>query len=339
MKMGIAFDLKPDTPPPPGAPDDIYEEFDAPVTIQAITAVLEGMGHTVRLLGNGPELVAELLKDPPEFVFNFAEGTGSGRSREARVPALCELLNIPYTGSDPLAQAVGLDKDLSRRLAESVGVTVPKGLLFQPDAGPYDGDDSEYLPLLEDAGLTLPVIAKPVHEGSSKGVRSRCLITRLEELGPTIRKLGTDYQQPILVEEFINGLEVTVGLIGNDPPQILGAMAITPKEAVEHFVYSLEVKRDFRALVDYTSPPPIPRSVLRELESSALAVWDVLGCRDVARMDFRIRDNTPYFIEVNPLPGLNPESSDLVIMAGLLNVSHAELVQQIVDAALARCAK
>jgi D-alanine-D-alanine ligase len=336
MHIGIAFDLKPDGPPPAGAPDDIYEEFDAPVTIHAIADVLRGLGHRVSLLGDGRPLLEALLREPPDLVFNFAEGTGTGRSREARVPAVCEMLGVPYTGSDPLAQAVALDKDMTRRLVEPAGVTVPRGLVlrFGPDA--YDGDFAEFPAMLEASGLPLPVIAKPTFEGSSKGVRDRCLIRSAAEFGPTVTRLWADYRQPVLVEEFIDGLEVTVGVLGNDPPQVLGVMSITPKNPVEHFVYSLEVKRDFRALVDYACPPPLPVGVVRQVEAAALTVFDALGCRDVARLDFRVRDGVAYFIEINPLPGLNPESSDLVIMAGLLGVSHADLVGRIVRAAVGR---
>lgn len=334
--IGIAFDLKPDAPPPPGAPDDLYEEFDAPVTIHAIASVLTGMGHRVSLLGNGRPFLEALLRDPPDFVFNFAEGTGVGRSREARVPAVCEMLGIPYTGSDPLALAVALDKDMTRRLVEPAGVVVPEGVTLSFGRGRYDGDYAEFPAMLAETGLPLPVIAKPTCEGSSKGVRNRCLIRTPEEFGPTVMRLWQDYKQPVLVEEFIDGLEVTVGVLGNDPPQVFGVMSITPKNAVEHFVYSVEVKRDFRKLVDYACPPPLPIDVVRRVEAAALTVFDALGCRDVARLDFRVRDGVPYFIEINPLPGLNPESSDLVIMADLLNISHAELVTRIVEAAIAR---
>jgi D-alanine-D-alanine ligase len=336
MRIGIAFDLKPDAPPPPGAADDLYEEFDAPVTITAIADVLRGLGHTVSLLGDDRPFLEAVLRSPPDLVFNFAEGTGIGRSREARVPAVCEMLGIPYTGSDPLALSVALDKALTRRLVETVGVEVPKGLVLSFGPAPYDGDYAEFPPLLADSGLPLPVIAKPACEGSSKGVRNRCLITRPEDFGPTVVGLDRDYKQPVLVEEFVAGTEVTVGILGNDPPQVFGVMAVHPKQPVEHFVYSLEVKREFRKLVDYECPARLPVGVARETEAAALAVWDVLGCRDVARLDFRIRDGVPYFLEVNPLPGLNPESSDLVIMAGLLNVSHSELVTRIVAAAAAR---
>ncbi len=336
MDIGIAFDLKPDEPLPADAPDDLHEEFDAPVTIRAIADALREAGHTVRELGDGPPLLEALLRNPPDFVFNFAEGTGASRSREARVPAVCEMLGIPYTGSDPLAQCVALDKDMTRRLARDAGVTVPEGIVLTPPPGPYDGDFAEFPPILAEAGLTLPVIAKPTFEGSSKGIRKRCLIRTAEELGPTVVSLWKDYRQPVLVEEFIAGEEVTVGIVGNDPPEILGVMRIAMKQPVEHFVYSLEVKRDYVRLIDYECPPRLPRDVVRAVEESALTIFDALGCRDVARLDFRIRDGVPYFLELNPLPGLNPESSDLVIMAGLLGISHGDLVRRIFDAAVAR---
>lgn len=336
MDIGIAFDLKPSDPLPDGAPDDLHEEFDAPVTIRAIGDVFRSLGHTVRELGDGKPLVDALLRNPPDLVFNFAEGLGVSRSREARVPALCEMLGIPYTGSDPLAMAVSLDKEMARRVAESAGLVVPDGLTFTFPDGPYDGDFAEFPAMLAETGLTLPVIAKPVCEGSSKGIRSRCLVESVEAFGPTLAALWTDYGQPVLVEEFIAGEEVTVGVIGNDPPEIFGVMSIRPKVAADRFVYSVDVKRDYLRLIDYECPAPLPNDLHQEIEESALTLFSTLGCRDVARLDFRIRDGVPYFLEINPLPGLNPESSDLVIMARLLGVTHAELVERILAAACAR---
>jgi D-alanine-D-alanine ligase len=336
MHFGIAYDLKPDEPLPADAPDDLYEEFDAPVTIHAIADVLRSLGHRVSWLTNGKPFLDAILNDQPDFVFNFAEGVGVSRSREARVPAVCEMLGIPYTGSDPLALSVALDKDLTRRLAQHADVVVPRGLTLKFDSTPYDGDYAEFPAMLEASELTLPVIAKPTFEGSSKGVRNRCLIRTADEFGPTVMQLWQDYKQPVLVEEFIDGIELTVGILGNDPPQVFGVMSIVPKVAVEHFVYSLEVKREFRAMVDYACPPQLPLSVIRATEAAALTVFELLGCRDVARLDFRVRDGVPYFIEINPLPGLNPESSDLVIMANLMGIAHAELVTRIVTAAIER---
>src|SRR5205823_11199420 len=143
MRIGIAFDLKPAGPLPAGAPDDLHEEFDAPVTVRAIGDVLRGLGHEVRELGDGRSFLEAVLRDPPDLVFNFAEGTGVSRSREARVPAVCEMLDIPYTGSDPLALAVALDKDMTRRVVAAAGVTVPKGIALTFPDEPYDGRSEE----------------------------------------------------------------------------------------------------------------------------------------------------------------------------------------------------
>ena len=336
MKFGIAFDLKPDGPLPAGAPDDLHEEFDAPGTIRAIADALRGLGHEAVELGDGREFLEAILRERPDFVFNFAEGSGVSRNREARVPAVCEMLGVPYTGSDPLAMAVALEKDITRQLVAGAGLAVPRGLTISPPRKPYDGDFAEFPPILLEAGLDLPVIAKPVFEGSSKGIRSRCLVTRAEDLGPTVARLWADYGQAVLIEEFIAGDEVTVGVLGNDPPEVFGVMKISPKTPADHFVYSLEVKRDFRRLIDYECPAKLAPGLDQEVAEAALTVFDLLGCRDVARLDFRVRDGVPYFLEINPLPGLNPESSDLVIMAGLLGVTHAELVGRIVAAAVAR---
>ena len=336
MKFGIAFDLKPDEPLPLGVPDDVHEEFDAPSTIRAIRTVLENLGHDVIELGDGRPFLEDVLKHKPDFIFNFAEGTGTGRSREARIPAVCELLGIPYTGSDPLTMAVALEKDMTRRLAMDAGVLVPPGLTLSPPREAYDGDYAEFPALLIESGLQLPVIAKPVYEGSSKGIRKRCLIETPEDFGKVVASLWADYGQTVLVEEFIQGVEVTVGLVGNDPPDVLGVMSIRPKSPVEHFVYSLEVKRDFLKLIDYEVPAKLSADVMQEVVSASLAIWEALGCRDVARLDFRIRGDEVYFLEINPLPGLNPESSDLVILANLLGMTFEELVTKIVKAALAR---
>ena len=336
MRIGIACTLKPSGPLPPGAPDDLHEEFDSPVTVNAVADVFRALGHTVDELGDGRGFLEAVLKNPPDLVFNFAEGTGVSRSRESRVPAVCEMLGIPCTGSDPLALGVALDKDMTRRVAESLGVTVPKGITLAPIAGEYDGDFAEFPPILEEAGLTLPVIAKPTCEGSSKGIRNRCLIKTAAEFGPTVVALWKDYRQPVLVEEYIAGDEVTIGLVGNDPPQSIGIMQVIPKQSPQDFVYSLEVKRNWHDAVEYVAPAKLPPAVTRAIEADAMAVYVGLGCRDVARLDFRVRAGVPYFLEVNPLPGLNPESGDLCFLAYRMGLTYPQLIGMILDAAAAR---
>jgi D-alanine-D-alanine ligase len=335
MRIGIAFDLK-STSPPEGAPDDLYEEFDSPVTIRALSEVFRRRGHEVIELGNGRPLIERLLSDPPDLVFNMAEGTGTSRSREARVPAICETLGIPYTGSDPLTLAVGLDKDCSRRLVESIDVAIPNGLLMTFPTPQYDGDYAEFPPILVESEMNLPVIAKPLWEGSSKGIRSKCLVENPNDFGPAVVSLWHDYQQPVLVEEFINGDEITVGVIGNGEPRVIGMLRVLPKQATDRFIYSLEVKRDYSNRVEYEAPPKVPYPILQAIELAAISSYDALGCRDYARIDFRVRDGIPYFLEANPLPGLNPESSDLVIMTKLLGHSYDDLIGMILDEALIR---
>lgn len=337
MRIGIACTLKPDGPPPPGAGDDWAEEFDSPATVEAVAGVLRDLGHEVRTLGDGRAFLEAVLADPPDLVFNFAEGTGVSRSREARVPAVCEMLGIPVTGSDPLALAVALDKDMTRRIVEAAGLTVPKGFTIAPPPADYDGDHAEFPALLDAAGLTCPVIVKPALEGSSKGIRRTALVRTVAEFGPAVTALWKEYRQPALVEEFIVGDEVTVGMTGNDPPQPLGVMRVVPTTPTEEFVYSLEVKRAWDGVVSYEAPAKLPKAVYAAVEADALTAFAALGCRDVARADFRVRDGVPYFLEINPLPGLNPDSGDLCYLAYRMGRAYPELIRLIFDAAATRC--
>src|SRR5262249_12904930 len=158
----------------------------------------------------------------------------------------------------------------------------------------------------------------------SKGIRSKCLIETAEQLGPVIVSLWNDYKQAVLLEEFISGDEVTVGVWGNDSPAVIGCMRIVPKQPTKQFVYSLEVKRDWEARVTYECPPKLPAKTMATIEESALAAYQVLGCRDVARIDFRVREGIPYFLEANPLPGLNPDTGDLLLICKAKEISHSE---------------
>jgi D-alanine-D-alanine ligase len=328
MRIGITYDLKANGAVSEHLPDDFQEEFDSPVTIEAIGGVLRGFGHEVIDLGDGRELLERLLADPPDLVFNIAEGQGISRSREARVPAVLEMLGIPYTASDPLTLAVTLDKDCARRLAASSGVAVPAGVVIHP------GDDARFV--AAEAGVPYPAIVKPAWEGSSKGIRRTCLIEAPAELPAAVESLQRDHQQPVLLEEFIQGDELTVGVLGNQPPKVLGIMRVVPIHPTQRFIYSLEVKRDYQRQVVYECPAALPEAALEAVSAAALRAYRSLGCRDVSRIDFRLRDGVPYFLEVNPLPGLNPESSDLVILAELCGWTYERLIVGILQAALKR---
>jgi D-alanine-D-alanine ligase len=327
MKIGITFDLKTAAVPAAHLPDDAFEEFDSPQTIEAISTVLRGLGHTVTWLGDGREFLEKVLADPPDFVFNFAEGQGVSRSREARVPAVLEMLGIPYTGSDPFTLAIALDKDCTKKLVALAGVDVAPGFTLEANA-PVSS-----IPI---DTLRFPLVVKPAWEGSSKGIRAKCLVQQPGELAEIVASLRESYAQTLLLEEYIAGDEVTVGLFGNADPQILGMMNVVPKVANDRFMYSLEVKRDYHNHVTFRKPEHLSAETIERMAESARTAFRVLGCRDVARADFRVRDGVPYFLEVNPLPGLHPVDSDLVLIAYMADWSYEQLVTTIVNEAIKR---
>jgi D-alanine-D-alanine ligase len=321
-----------DGAPRPDLPDDLQEEFDSPATIEAIAAVLRGLGHDVVKLGDGRELLERLLAHPPDFVFNVAEGQGVGRSREARVPAVLEMLGIPHTGSDPLTLAVTLDKECAKRLVRCEGVAVPRAVVIEAEAEPL-----EALQAAGPDGLPFPAIAKPAWEGSSKGIRNKCLVDRAADVPAVVESLRRDHRQPVLLEQYIAGDELTVGLVGNDPPRVIGVMRVVPCRPTDRFIYSLEVKRDYLRQVRYECPAALPARVTEAVGEAAQRAYRALGCRDVCRVDFRLGEGgIPYFLEANPLPGLNPESSDLVILAGLCGWGYGRLIEAIFQSALER---
>jgi D-alanine-D-alanine ligase len=326
MRIGLSFDLKTAVTGHPGVAD-AFEEYDSPETVAIIAAALASAGHHVVNLGGGAQFLDSICSEKVDIVFNIAEGRGSCRSREAQVPSVLEMLDIPYTGSDPQTLAVCLDKPVTKKLVATEGVSTPRWLVI---------NNETELRLADWESLPFPVIIKPAYEGSSKGIRLTSLAADARRAEAEVSRVLADYRQPVMVEEFIDGDEITVGAIGNSPARVLGIMRVLPKKKTEHFVYSLEVKRDYVNLVDYECPAMLPRDVLDKLEASALKAFSALGCRDFARIDYRVgRDGTPYFIEINPLPGLGTYS-DLVIMAAMLGWTHEGLIRAVFDAALAR---
>lgn len=326
MKVGIAFDLKQAVSPE--SLDDSQEEFDRPETIEAIRAALGRMGHTVQLLGDGREFLEKVLADRPDFVFNFAEGVGVSRSREARVPAVLEMLGIPFTGSDPLTMAVTLDKEIAKTIVSAAGVRVPGGHALKPH---------ESLADVPAGRLVFPLVAKPAWEGSSKGIRQKCFVKTPAELPAVLDELRREYRQTVLLEQYIPGSELTVGIIGNQQTaNVIGIMRVVPRRPGDHFIYSIEIKRDYQNQVDYESPARLSAEVEHDVRRAALAAYHALGCRDVARIDFRLDGSVPYFLEVNPLPGLNPIESDLVLLSKGYGWTYDRLIEAIVGAALQR---
>ncbi len=326
MRIGLSYDLK-TAVTDHNAPDDALEEYDSPETVAIIAGALEKKGHQVVRLGGGTEFLDNIRRESVDIVFNISEGQGDYRSREAQVPSVLEMLNIPYTGSDPLCLALCLDKVAAKKLVAAAGIPTPRWLLVE---------DELEMGRIDWQGFPFPAIVKPGFEGSSKGIRLTSLVESVPQAEEEIARILKNYHQPVMVEEFIGGDEVTVGIIGNSPPKLVGMMRILPKNGERHFVYSVEVKRDYLNLVEYESPVRLPVPVLDKLEQYSLKTFKVLGCRDFARVDFRIgRDDMPYFLEINPLPGLG-SYSDLIIMALKLGWTHDEVILAVLDAALQR---
>lgn len=331
MHVALLFNGRP-AAPPEGQPDDLYEEYDSDATVQAIAAPLRALGHTLTPVQADGQLVERLRAGGFDLAFNVAEGELRwGRSREAIPAAACALVGLPCTHSDVLTLAVTLDKAAARRLV-SPEVPVARGVLLTIGESPQEGRAAEAL-----AALTYPVLVKPNDEGSSKGVRGGPIADELAGAVERVERLRADYGCDVIVEEYLPGVEVTVGVAGNGAQaRVIGAMEISPAEPGERWVYSLEVKRDWRRRVRYHTPPRLPEATLALVEERALLAYRLLGCRDLARIDLRLdAEGSPRFIECNPLPGLNPESGDVVLLSRG-SLSYDALIQGVLSDALSR---
>lgn len=237
------------------------------------------------------------------------------------------MMGIPYSGSDPVGLGVTLDKSLAKRIAISLGIPTPKYRILN-----RYGE-------LRSVIFKFPLFVKPLWEGSSKGIRRS---SRVEDRGALEKELTrlfeNDPEAPVLVEEYIPGREFTVGVLGNDPPEIVGVMEIAFRDPTQKdFCYSLEVKRNWKEEVDYYFPAALDKGTREEIEEAALSLFKAFGLRDVARFDFRLNpEGEFYFLEANPLPGLSPESGDLVILARKKGWSYRELILRIMSTAMSR---
>ncbi len=327
MRIGLSYDLKETVASQQASCDDAFEEYDSSETVELIATSLEAEGHRVTMLGGGRDFLSKILRNNVEFVFNIAEGRGTYRSREAQVPSILEMLNVPYSGSDPQCLAICLDKPLTKKLVALEGVSTPTWRVI---------NDKRELSQIDYCLFPFPAIVKPAYEGSSKGIRLTSLVEDPKQANEGIASLLETYHQPVMIEKVILGDEVTVGITGNSPPKVLSVMRILPKQRNDYFLYTLEVKRNYKELVDYECPACLDEKVLQRIQTSSLKAFEALGCRDFARVDFRISaGGVPHFLEINPLPGLGTHS-DLVIMAKKLGWTHRQLISAVLNAALER---
>ena len=322
LRIGLCYDLKPDYLAAGFAPEDVME-FDEEETIAFLAAALEENGHRVERVGRGVELARRLAAGERwDLVFNIAEGV-KGRSREAQVPAVCELFDQPYTFSDPLVCAVTLDKPLAKRLVRDGGVPTPAFAIV---------DCEEQADALD---LSPPLFIKPAAEGSSKGVTGRSRVESREELRPAIAELLRTFRQPVLVESHLPGREVTVGIVGNGAEaRAVGVMEVTFNQGSDSD-YTAINKQEYKTRVTYRLLDGEP--LARKARERALEAFHLLSCRDVARVDFRCDpEGEPHFLEINPLPGIHPTYSDLPLMSTLAGISYTELIGRIVEASARR---
>jgi len=301
--------------------DDREAEYDAPETIQAITRAIESHGHTVIGLEATQDFPRALLSSNVDVVFNIAEGI-AGRNREAQVPNLCELLGVPYTGSDSATLSICLDKGLAKRMLRDVDTPQFQVLTT----------GREKL-----RSFRYPVIVKPNQEGTSKGITPKCVCDDEASLREVARELIEKYGQPALVEEYIFGREFTVGLLGERRPRVLPPMEVVFLGKSERPVYDYECKQDWQAHVRYECPANLTKDELKTIERVCRTTFMTLGCRDVARIDLRMtKDGTVHVIEVNPLPGLTPDYSDLCLIANGAKIEYRTLIGDILSGAIKR---
>ncbi len=324
LKVGFAFNVKRVTPDLAGEQDE-EAEYDSPKTLQAIREAIVSYGHEVVDLEATSDLPIQLASTPVDVVFNIAEGF-KGRSRESQVPALLELLDIPYTGSDPAALSVSLDKALAKRMVRTHGILTPDYLVMQTG--------KERLP----KELGFPLLVKPVAEGTSKGVTKKSVVRDEAELREVAREMIGKYRQAALAEEYITGREFTVGLLGERRPRVLPPMEIVFLDKADPTpIYSFEMKQDWNDQIRYEVPARLSERELDRLEKAARECFAALGCRDVARIDFRMdMEGRLYFIETNPLPGLTPGWSDLVLIAQAAGIDYRALIGEILSFAIRR---
>jgi D-alanine-D-alanine ligase len=312
IQVGFTYNVKRET----GGEEQA--EWDPPETIIAISNALARQGHIVVHLEATQDLPRVLAEADVDLIFNIAEGV-AGRNREAQVPALCELLGIPYTGSDSATLAIALDKALCKKVLSQHDILVPGGMLMETGRERLDPD------------LRFPLIVKPNAEGSSKGIGTASVVDNEEDLRKTVAELLERYRQPALVEEYITGREFTVGLLGGKRPRVLPPMEIRfLDEKNERPVYDYVVKQEWRKHVEYQCPAKVTESELKAIEKIARATFAALDCRDFARVDIKMTDDGRiYVFEVNPLPGMTPGYSDLVLISSACGMDYDQLMAEI----------
>jgi D-alanine-D-alanine ligase len=326
-KVGLVYNLARNEQPEEGEPPDANAEYDSESTVMAVGEALRRGGHDVLFVEGNDCCYDRLARAGLDLVFNMAEGL-RGESRESHVPAILEMLGIPYTGSGVLTMAMCLNKAITKKILAYHGIPTAKFTLLRPGA-PLDTGD-----------LQFPLFAKPLHEGSSMGVSSASVITSYDDLRQQVDYLGRAYRQDVLVEEFLTGREFTVAVLGNEAPRAFPPMEILFHQCPDDHgaVYSRRFKVEWSDEVFYCCPAQLDPELDQAVRKTALDAYQALDCREVGRIDIRLdRNGVPNVMEINPLPGLAPGFSDLPRILNASGIGYDELVNGMVDMALCRC--
>lgn len=323
--IGFAYDLSSDYKLKAGEPRDKYSEFDTKDIIRDIKRAIECNGFGFYDLGNFSHILSSLdkIKCGVDIVFNLAEGL-NGRNREAQAPLILEYAGIPFVGSDALSMSLMLDKAITKKVLIAENIPTPKFFV------------TDRIIRASDMPFAFPMIVKPRWEGSSKGITNKSKVNNFTQLNKQIRAIVNQYHQPVLVESFIAGREMTVGLIGNGetvsvlPPleiKIRGA-SVGNRLFIGRYVYSDDVK--------YISHSLISKKLTQNILLLAKRTYLALECRDFGRVDFRVdKKDNPYVLEINPLPALSREDA-FGALAKTIGISYDAIIGKIIDAAILR---
>jgi len=327
FEVAVLGNLRRNAPHRGGEPADAWGDLDSESTMLALAEALEKGGHKAYFLEGDMSLPAKLARLRPDICFNMSEGL-FGDSREAHIPAVLEMMGIPYTGSRVLTQGLCLDKAMTKRVLSTHGIpTAP----FQVFRSPRER---------RNARLRFPLFVKPNREGSGMGVTPKSIVHDEAELRAQVAYITETYQQEALVERYIEGRELTCGLVGNENPHVFPVMEIdlSSSPADQLGLYTNYIKHDIPESPTYRCPAPLDEAMTMMIKRLTIGVFHAVGAQDVSRVDFRIdqHDGKPYVLEINTLPGLTPGISDLVIVAAADGIDHTQLVNLIFDAAVKR---
>ncbi len=324
MRVGLTYNVKSEVVLKPGDPPDLNAELDHEETVNHIEQALRESGHDVVRIGGARRLVEQAGRLGVDIVFNIAEGY-EGRNRESQVPILLEMMRMPFVGADGLTLGLTLDKVLTKKILIAEQIPTPRFLESADPEKLWKGD------------LVYPLIVKLRCEGSSKGLSEKSLVTTPDELRRQVEYLIATYKNPsIFIEEFIEGSEFTVAIIGNESPEIYPVVQIALDGQTDlgrkFFTFAY-----LRSGADYLCPAPIPRALANQMQELALRTYQAVECRDFGRVDFRVdRQGRPSVLEINPLPSLSTEDV-FTFIAKTQGITHHQIITRILDTARIRC--